>query len=46
MSLEQEFLEEFGTFTVSEETPEHKGLGWSPRMTRATSGPRPTSKRR
>jgi len=28
MSLEQEFLEEFGTLTFSEETPEEKGLGW------------------
>jgi DNA-binding NarL/FixJ family response regulator len=30
MSLEQEFLEEFGTFTFSDETPEQRGLGWSP----------------
>jgi hypothetical protein len=30
MSLEQEFLEEFGTFTFSDETPAQRGLGWSP----------------
>ena len=30
MSLEQEFLEEFGTFTFSDETPTERGLGWSP----------------
>jgi hypothetical protein len=30
MSLEQEFLDEFGTFTFSDETPEQRGLGWFP----------------
>ena len=30
MSLEQEFLEEFGTFTFSDKTPAARGLGWSP----------------
>ena len=30
MSLEQEFLEEFGTCTFSDETPAQRGLGWSP----------------
>jgi hypothetical protein len=30
MSLEQEFLEEFGTITFSDETLAERGLGWSP----------------
>jgi hypothetical protein len=30
LSLEQEFLEVFCTFTFSDETIEHRGLGWSP----------------
>src|SRR5215203_5959800 len=30
MSIEQEFLEEFGTITFSEETPTYKSLGWAP----------------
>jgi hypothetical protein len=30
MSLEQEFLEEFGTSTFIDETPAARSLGWSP----------------
>ena len=30
MTLEQEFLEEFGTVTFSDKTPREKNLGWSP----------------
>ena len=30
MSLEQQFLEEFGTITFSDETPAERGLGWFP----------------
>jgi hypothetical protein len=30
VSIEQEFLEEFGTITFSEGTPTYKSLGWAP----------------